>query len=84
MFISGTGAFFLQTASYTFSFQATVPAGSAAGTSYLNTASTLFNDGLASQTVVSNTTASRFSVAIGSTGASAIDGVDTQTIATAF
>lgn len=89
MFISGSGAFFPQTASYTFSFQATVPANAPAGTSYPNTATVQYNDGTAYQTTTStsnttnNTAASRYSVAIGGTGASAIDGADTQTIATA-
>ncbi|MFN3392506.1 MAG: beta strand repeat-containing protein [Meiothermus ruber] len=87
MFISGSGAFFPQTASYTFSFQATVPANAPAGTAYPNTATVAYNDGTANQTTTSNTTnntaASRYSVAIGGTGASAIDGADTQTIASA-
>ncbi len=88
MFVSGTGAFFPQTASYTFSFQATVPSGSAAGTTYLNSATVQFNNGTSDQSVTSNTTtnttASRFSVAIGGSGASATDGADTQTLASAF
>lgn len=88
MFISGSGAFFPQTASYTFSFQATVPAASPAGTTYSNSATVLFNNGTANQSVTSNTTtnttASRYSVAIGGTGASAVDGADTQTLASAF
>lgn len=87
MFISGSGAFFPQTASYTFSFQATVPATAPAGTSYPNSATVSYNDGTANQTTTSNTTnntaASRYSVAIGGTGTSAVDGADTQTIATA-
>lgn len=88
MFISGSGAFFPQTASYTFSFQATVPAASAAGTAYSNSATVQFNNGAANQTITTNTTtnttASRYSVAIGGTGASAVDGADTQTLASAF
>ena len=88
MFISGSGAFFPQTASYTFSFQATVPASAPAGTNYPNTATVTYYDGTANQTTTSNTTnnsaASRYSVAIGGTGASAIDGADTQTLASAF
>ncbi len=88
MFVSGSGAFFPQTASYTFSFQATVPTTSAAGTTYLNSATVQFNNGSSNQTITTNTTtnttASRFSVAIGGTGASAIDGADTQTLASAF
>ncbi len=88
MFIGGSGAFFPQTASYTFSFQATVPTASAAGTTYTNSATVQFNNGTANQTITSNsttnTTASRFSVAIGGTGASAVDGADTQTLASAF
>lgn len=88
MFISGSGAFFPQTASYTFSFQATVPTASAAGTTYTNSATVQFNNGTANQTITSNsttnTTASRYSVAIGGTGASAIDGADTQTLASAY
>ncbi|GIW37423.1 MAG: hypothetical protein KatS3mg073_1568 [Meiothermus sp.] len=88
MFISGSGAFFPQTASYTFSFQATVPAASAAGTAYSNSATVQFNNGTANQTITTNTTtnatASRYSVAIGGTGASAVDGADTQTLASAF
>jgi len=88
MFVSGSGAFFPQTASYSFSFQATVPSVSPAGTNFNNFARVLFNDGIASQTVdtntTTNTTASRFSVAIGGTGASAADGADTQTLASAF
>jgi len=88
MFISGSGAFFPQTASYTFSFQATVPTNAPAGTTYPNTATVTYNDGTSNQTTTSNTTnnsaASRYSVAIGGTGASAVDGADTQTLASAF
>ncbi len=72
MFISGSGAFFPQTASYTFSFQATVPAASPAGTTYLNSASVLFNDGTANQSVTSNTTTNTvgfaYNVAVGPWG----------------
>jgi len=68
MFISGSGAFFPQTASYTFSFQATVPA-SPAGTNYPNTATVQYNDGTANQTTTSNTTnntvAAAYNVAVG-------------------
>lgn len=87
MYIAGTGTFFPQTASYTFSFQAIVPTTATAGTSYPNSATISYNDGTANQTTTSNTTnntaASRYSVAIGGTGASAVDGADTQTIASA-
>ena len=71
MFISGSGAFFPQTASYTFSFQATVPA-SPAGTNYPNTATVTYNDGTANQTTTSNTTtntvAAAYNVAVGPFG----------------
>ncbi|WP_299430254.1 hypothetical protein [uncultured Meiothermus sp.] len=88
MFVSGTGAFFPQTAAYTFSFQASVPSASVAGTTYLNSATVQFHNGSSGQSITSNTTthttASRFSVAIGGAGVSAADGADTQTIASAF
>ncbi|MDT7920379.1 MAG: hypothetical protein RQ868_07265, partial [Meiothermus sp.] len=69
MFISGSGAFFPQTASYTFSFQATVPASAPAGTNYPNTATVTYNDGTANQITTSNTTnntvAAAYNVAVG-------------------
>ena len=72
MFISGSGAFFPQTASYTFSFQATVPASAPAGTNYPNTATVTYNDGTANQTTTSNTTtntvAAAYNVAVGPFG----------------
>jgi len=72
MFISGSGAFFPQTASYTFSFQATVPASAPAGTNYPNTATVTYNDGSANQTTTSNTTnnsvAAAYNVAVGPFG----------------
>jgi len=78
MFISGSGAFFPQTASYTFSFQATVPA-SPAGTNYPNTATVQYNDGTANQTTTSNTTtntvAATYDVKVGPYG----DPTGTQT-----
>lgn len=55
MYISGSGAFFPQNASYTFSFSATVPAAAAQGTVYSNTATLRYSDGSA-QTLTSNTT----------------------------
>lgn len=55
MYISGSGAFFPQNASYTFSFSATVPAAAAQGTVYRNTATLRYSDGSA-QTLTSNTT----------------------------
>jgi len=78
MFISGSGAFFPQTASYTFSFQATVPA-SPASTNYPNTATVTYNDGTANQTTTSNTTtntvAATYDVKVGPYG----DPTGTQT-----
>ncbi|RDI96425.1 DUF11 domain-containing protein [Meiothermus sp. QL-1] len=72
MFISGSGAFFPQGASYTFSFQATVPAGAAQGTQYTNTATVQFNDGSANRTVTSNGTThtvnASYSVVVGPFG----------------
>ena len=72
MFISGSGAFFPQGASYTFSFEATVPANAAPGTSYTNSATVRFNDGTGDQTVTTNTTSNTveasYSVAVGPYG----------------
>jgi len=76
MFISGgSGAFFPQTASYTFSFQAKVPDSAPAGTNYSNTATVRFDangDGDADdpgETVTTNTTtntvAAAYNVAVG-------------------
>jgi uncharacterized repeat protein (TIGR01451 family)/fimbrial isopeptide formation D2 family protein len=56
MLIEGSGAFFPQGASYTLSFQAQVPSGASAGTSYANTATVRYNDGTANQTVTTNST----------------------------
>ncbi|MER3444677.1 MAG: hypothetical protein C4333_11430 [Meiothermus sp.] len=55
MYVSGSGAFFPQNASYTFSFSAAVPANAAQGTVYRNTATVRYSDGSA-QTLTSNTT----------------------------
>jgi uncharacterized repeat protein (TIGR01451 family) len=55
MYISGSGAFFPQNASYSFSFSAAVPANAAQGTTYRNTATLRYSDGSA-QTLTSNTT----------------------------
>lgn len=71
MYISGSGAFFTQTASYTFSFQVSVPAAAAQGTSYSNTATLQYNNG-AAQTItsntVTNTVGATYSVAVGPNG----------------
>ncbi|MDW8482200.1 MAG: hypothetical protein RML14_10110 [Meiothermus sp.] len=56
MFISGSGAFFPQGASYTFSFQARVPLSAPAGTAYTNAATVRFNDGTQQQVVTTNGT----------------------------
>ncbi len=68
MFISGSGAFFPQTASYTFSFSATVPASAPAGTTYTNSATVRYNNGTdqtATTNSTSNTVAASYSVAVG-------------------
>lgn len=71
MYISGSGAFFPQNASYTFSFSATVPAAAAQGTVYRNTATLRYSDGSA-QTLTSNTTTntvgSSYAVVVGPFG----------------
>ena len=68
MFISGSGAFFPQTASYTFSFTASVPSAAPAGTTYTNSATVRYNNGV-SQTTTTNSTvhtvAASYSVAVG-------------------
>lgn len=91
--IEGSGQFFPQNAQYSMSFQARVPASAAAGSSFNNTASVKYSgdsDGLANglgESISSNTTAnlvsSTYKVAIGGTAATAVDGADTQTIASA-
>ncbi|RIH88745.1 hypothetical protein Mlute_00533 [Meiothermus luteus] len=72
MFIGGSGAFFPQGASYTFSFQATVPNGAAQGTSYTNTAAVQYNNGSQNQTQATNSTTSTvgaaYNVAVGPFG----------------
>ena len=72
LFISGSGAFFPQGASYTFSFGATVPTGAASGTLYTNSATVRFNDGTAPQTVTTNSTTNTvgagYNVAVGPYG----------------
>ncbi|GEM86402.1 beta strand repeat-containing protein [Meiothermus granaticius] len=88
MVITGSGAFFPQNASYTFSFQATVPAGAAQGTTYSNTATLLYNNG-SNQTVTSNTTTNTvgasYGIAVGPNGnPTATAGADSQTIASAI
>lgn len=88
MYISGTGAFFPQNASYTFSFQAAVPAGAAQGTGYANTGTLQYNNG-SNQTVTSNTTnnsvGASYSVAVGPNGnPTATPGPDSQTVASAL
>jgi uncharacterized repeat protein (TIGR01451 family) len=77
MYISGTGAFFPVNASYSFSFNATVPAAASFGTSYANTATAQFNNG-SNQSVNSNSTtntvAASYSVAVGPSGAPTASG----------
>ncbi|WP_051195670.1 DUF11 domain-containing protein [Meiothermus rufus] len=68
MFIGGSGAFFPQTASYTFSFSATVPASAPAGTTYTNSATVRYNNGTdqtATTNSTHNTVAASYSVAVG-------------------
>ncbi len=69
MFIQGGPGFFPQGASYTFSFQATVPANAPVGTSYGNTATVRYNDGQTNQTVstnsTTNTVAASYAVKVG-------------------
>lgn len=72
MWISGSGAFFPQNASYTFSFVASVPGAAASGTTYNNTATLQYNNGADVGPVSSNTTintvATSYGVALGPTG----------------
>lgn len=94
MVIEGTGSFFPQGASYTLTFQAQVPASAASGSSYNNSGTLRFdannngNSSDAGEVVNSNTTTTTvgavYRVAIGGTGATAVDGADTQTLASAF
>ncbi|MBF6594285.1 MAG: DUF11 domain-containing protein [Thermaceae bacterium] len=87
MVIGGTGAFFPQNASYTFSFQATVPAAATQGTNYANVGTLQYNNG-SNQTVTSNTTnntvGASYNVAVGPSGnPTATGAADSQTIASA-
>jgi uncharacterized repeat protein (TIGR01451 family) len=56
MVISGSGSFFFVGATYTFSFQATVPSSAPVGTGYTNSATVRYHDGTAERTVTTNTT----------------------------
>ncbi|MDX2004675.1 MAG: hypothetical protein SFU83_05295 [Meiothermus sp.] len=94
MWITGSGAFFPQGASYTFSFTTNVPAGAASGTTYTNTANLQFNNGADVGPVASNSTSNTvgttFGVALGPNGTAtaagngAVGSADSQTIASAF
>jgi uncharacterized repeat protein (TIGR01451 family) len=88
MVITGSGAFFPQNASYTFSFQAAVPASATQGTTYANTGTLQYNNG-SNQTVTSNTTTNTvgasYNVAVGPNGnPTATPGPDSQTVASAL